>query len=498
MTAASDIIRAWRSKPMEQKEARSDSEHTYELSEGELKGLGSPASLRPSEGPISPKKCIGCGEPVAHLNPSFNCSRCNGPLCSGRCNIVHLEVCPPRGASASPKLMSKPTEHTEAIPDSEHTIPGVAAPVSDSASAVEPCQTTVHKRSWIYYREAAPADDEAQALPRLPREAQAEAATLNSSATTLASSLTEDIEAVLETDIPVMKCSPCPLCTRRCTGHTRRRITAGLVDAYCTHGLPRMGVHEWTTMWKQSHSSDAESGSAPIGAASEEPSRMETEDARELLVALNFEDEAAPGEAAAPGSASCLAGAALLLEDQGPAAAGGVEAIALAFGSASAPAPAPALLLREDGCHLDGATRRMAADGRGYTWEAARQREGSRLRSAAGMEDRDSPNADVFREITAAVKRSPQDIERDMQHSEGAAFHAAILVGKEALAKGKPKHEVAAVIESAGANVCGLEKWRRSDFILMAEADLIGTRAQRFGTPQEQADLEYIATGHWY
>ena len=156
---------------------------------------------------------------------------------------------------------------------------GVAAPVSDSASAVEPCQTTVHKQSRIDYREAAAADDEAQALPRLPREAQAEAATLNSSATTLASSLTEDIEAVRETDFPVMKCSPCPLCGRRCTSHTRGRITAGLVDAYCTHGLPRMGVHEWTTMWKQPHSSDAESGSAPIGATSEEPSRMETEDA---------------------------------------------------------------------------------------------------------------------------------------------------------------------------------------------------------------------------
>ena len=84
-------------------------------------------------------------------------------------------------------------------------------------------------------------------LPRRRREAQAEAATLNSSATTLASSLSEDIEAVPQTDFPVMKCSPCPLCGSRCTGHTRRRITAGLVDAYCTHGLPRMGVHEWTT-----------------------------------------------------------------------------------------------------------------------------------------------------------------------------------------------------------------------------------------------------------
>ena len=112
--------------------------------------------------------------------------------------------------------------------------------------------------------------------------------------------------------------------------------------------------------------------------------------------------------------------------------------------------------------------------------------------------DSDSPNADVLREIAALVKRTPEDIQRDMQHSEGAAFHAAILAGKEALAKRKPKHEVAAVIESAGANVCGLEKWRRSDSILIAEASLIGTRTQRFGTPQEQADLEYIATGHWY
>ena len=69
-----------------------------------------------------------------------------------------------------------------------------------------------------------------------------------------------------------MKCSPCPLCLCRCTGHRRRRITVGLVDADCTHGLPRMGVHEWTTLWKQPHSSDAESGSAPIGATSEEAS----------------------------------------------------------------------------------------------------------------------------------------------------------------------------------------------------------------------------------
>jgi len=113
-------------------------------------------------------------------------------------------------------------------------------------------------------------------------------------------------------------------------------------------------------------------------------------------------------------------------------------------------------------------------------------------------EDRDFPDADDLREIAEQVKRTPQEIEEHMQHCAGAAFHAAILAGKEALAKGKPKQEVAAVIESAGANVCGLEKWRRSAFSLLAEAFLIGTRAERFGTPQQAADLQYMRTGDRY
>ena len=65
------------------------------------------------------------------------------------------------------------------------------------------------------------------------------------------------------------------------------------------------------------------------------------------------------------------------------------------------------------------------------------------------MEARDPQHADA--------SRTPQDIERDKQHSEGAAFHAAIFAGKGALAKRKPKQEVAAVIFIAG-------------FVLMAEA----------------------------
>ena len=108
----------------------------------------------------------------------------------------------------------------------------------------------------------------------------------------------------------------------------------------------------------------------------------------------------------------------------------------------------------------------------------------------------DADNAAALREIAAAVIRTRGDIERDRQHSEGAALHAAVLAGKKALAEGKSKEEVAAVIESAGADVCGLEQWRCSGSILIAEAHVIGTRGQRFGTLQDQADLEYIAAGH--
>ena len=107
----------------------------------------------------------------------------------------------------------------------------------------------------------------------------------------------------------------------------------------------------------------------------------------------------------------------------------------------------------------------------------------------------DADNAGALREIAAAVIRTRGGIERHWQHGEGAALHASILAGNAALAEGKSKEEVAAVIESAGADVCGLEQWRCSGSILIAEAHVIGTRGQRFGTPQDQADLEYIAAG---
>ena len=42
----------------------------------------------------------------------------------------------------------------------------------------------------------------------------------------------------------------------------------------------------------------------------------------------------------------------------------------------------------------------------------------------------------------------------------------------------------------------GLEQWRCRGSILIAVPHVIGTRGQRFGTPLEQADLEYIAADH--
>ena len=82
-----------------------------------------------------------------------------------------------------------------------------------------------------------------------------------------------------------------------------------------------------------------------------------------------------------------------------------------------------------------------------------------------------------------------------MQHSEGAALNAAILAGREALSQGKSKPEVAAVILSAGENVCGRATWMCSDSILLAEAFVIGTRTERHGTPQEAADLQDMRRG---
>ena len=133
---------------------------------------------------------------------------------------------------------------------------------------------------------------------------------------------------------------------------------------------------------------------------------------------------------------------------------------------------------------------------------SARNRSTSQLATDASSTSLDATattshedNLDILREIAEQMKRTPEDIEKQMQHSEGAALHAAILAGNEALTKGKSKQAVAAVIESVGGDLCGRGKWMCSDSILIAEAFVIGTRTKRNSTPQDATDLQYMRTG---
>ena len=104
-------------------------------------------------------------------------------------------------------------------------------------------------------------------------------------------------------------------------------------------------------------------------------------------------------------------------------------------------------------------------------------------------------NHHILKEIAQQLKRTPEDMEEEMQHTEGTALRAATLAGKEALTKGTSKQAVATVIESVGGDVCGRETWMCSNSILLAEAFVIGTRMERHGTPEEAADLQYMRRG---
>ena len=41
---------------------------------------------------------------------------------------------------------------------------------------------------------------------------------------------------------PLSTCLPCPLCHQACSAHRRNPF-----EAYCSHGLPHMDIHEWTS-----------------------------------------------------------------------------------------------------------------------------------------------------------------------------------------------------------------------------------------------------------
>ena len=59
---------------------------------------------------------------------------------------------------------------------------------------------------------------------------------------------------------PLSTCSPCPFpfCHQACSVHGRNPF-----EAYCSHGLPHMGMHEWTR-------ADS-AGSAATGSAAKRP-----------------------------------------------------------------------------------------------------------------------------------------------------------------------------------------------------------------------------------
>ena len=66
------------------------------------------------------------------------------------------------------------------------------------------------------------------------------------------------------------------------------------------------------------------------------------------------------------------------------------------------------------------------------------------MKTTGGLKKQDDPLGPIDfalsihedREIAEQLKGTPQEIEEHMQSCEGAAYHAAILAGKEALTKG--------------------------------------------------------------
>jgi len=69
---------------------------------------------------------------------------------------------------------------------------------------------------------------------------------------------------------------------------------------------------------------------------------------------------------------------------------------------------------------------------------------GTKVKTTGGLKKQDDPLGPIDfalsihedREIAEQLKGTPQEIEEHMQSCEGAAYHAAILAGKEALTKG--------------------------------------------------------------
>ena len=80
----------------------------------------------------------------------------------------------------------------------------------------------------------------------------------------------------------------------------------------------------------------------------------------------------------------------------------------------------------------------------------------------------------------------------DWMRTEGAALHAAVNAGQDALRRGATSEEAVAAIHVAGAESMGY-LWEDTAASLIAESEVVGNRTARFGTSEERATLAEIA-----
>ena len=90
----------------------------------------------------------------------------------------------------------------------------------------------------------------------------------------------------------------------------------------------------------------------------------------------------------------------------------------------------------------------------------------------------------------------------DWTRTEGAALHAAVKAGQDALRRGATSEEAVAAIHAAGAESSGPKffgasigriLWEDTAASLIAESEVVGNRTARFGTSEERATLAEIA-----
>ena len=91
----------------------------------------------------------------------------------------------------------------------------------------------------------------------------------------------------------------------------------------------------------------------------------------------------------------------------------------------------------------------------------------------------------------------------DWTRTEGAALHAAVEAGQDALLRrGATSEEAVAAIHAAGAESIGPKffgasigciLWEDTAASLIAESEVVGNRTARFGTSEERATLAEIA-----